>query len=321
MAKEKVLNEFILHRSEHNPLISPTDFPGGIADSVMNCGQVIHDGKVTLLVAVIYRGRLNGAEAGIHVATSEDGIHFEINPEPLCKPVDWAPGWKEMDRWVIDPRVTKIDDTYYIMRPGQCRPTLAPVALLEKTKDFKSVEYMGCVALPENRVPCLFPEKVNGRYVRLDRPYATKNTPQGGIWISYSPDLIHWGDHKPLLMPWGAYFGLKVGPTPPIKTKHGWLEIFHGVWRNCANDRYSLSAMLLDLEDPSKIIGKMESWILTPQADYERLGNVNNVVFACGALADEEKDEIRVYYGAADEHVCLATGSLSELIDACKKGL
>ncbi len=313
MINDRKYNEYILHRSEHNPLLSPSDFPGGFADSVMNCGQVIHDGKVTLLVAVVYRGRYNGAEAGIHVATSEDGIHFEINPEPLCKPVDWAPGWKEMDRWVIDPRVTKIDDTYYIVRPGQC--PAGPVALLEKTKDFKSVEYIDCISLPSNRVPCLFPEKVNGRYARLDRPN------QGGIWISYSPDLVHWGSFKPLLMPWGAFFGLKVGPTPPIKTKDGWLEIFHGVWRNCANERYSLSAMLLDLEDPSKIIGKMESWILTPQADCERLGNVNNVVFACGALADEEKDEIRVYYGAADEHVCLATGSLSELIDACKKGI
>ncbi len=313
MINDRKYNEYILHRSEHNPLLSPSDFPGGFADSVMNCGQVIHEGKIVLLVAVVYRGRYNGAEAGIHVATSEDGVHFTINPEPLCKPVDWAPGWKEMDRWVIDPRVTKIEDTYYIVRPGQC-PS-GPVALLEKTKDFKSVEYIDCISLPSNRVPCLFPEKVNGRYARLDRPNA------GGIWISYSPDLVHWGSFKPLLMPWGAFFGLKVGPTPPIKTKDGWLVIFHGVWRNCANERYSLSAMLLDLDDPSKIIGKMESWILTPQADCERLGNVNNVVFACGALADEEKDEIRVYYGAADEHVCLATGSLSELIDACKKGL
>ena len=313
--------EYIMHRHEKNPIITVKDFPVP-AKAVFNCGQTMYQGKTVLLIAANYlKADKNGSTTGIHVAMSDDGVNFDINPEPLFSKRDWS-GTDVLpcDTWVIDPRVTKIDDTYYIIRPAQCRNT-GPAAVIEKTKDFKTAEFIECIAMPSNRVPCLFPEKINGMYVRFDRPYATKNTPQGGIWLSYSPDLIHWGDHKPLLMPWGAYFGLKVGPTPPIKTKDGWLEIFHGVWRNCANDRYSLSAMLLDLEDPTKIIGKMESWILTPQADYERLGNVNNVVFACGALADEEKDEIRVYYGAADEHVCLATGSLSELIVACKKGL
>lgn len=313
------MNEYILHRNKNNPIIKPEDFPVP-ADSVMNCGQAYFKGKTVLLVAVIYRGTLNGQKTGIHVAMSEDGIHFDINPEPLCSHIDWA-GNINYDCWVIDPRLTQIGDEYYIVRPGE--GALGPSALLEKTKDFKTTEFLGCIALPPNRVPCLFPEKIGGRYVRFDRPMTCgsgKGT--GEIWLSFSPDLKYWGDYKPLFIPGAApYFDFKIGPTVPVKTKSGWLELFHGTWNTCDGTRYSIGAMLLDLEDPSKVIGFTRSWILTPQADYELMGHVGNVVFPCGCLADEEKDEIKVYYGAADECVCLATGSLSELIDACKKGL
>lgn len=308
--------EFIMHRHESNPIISPEDFPIP-ADSVMNCGQAMYQGKTVLLVAAIYHGFQNGRNTGIHVAMSDDGVHFEIEKEPLCKHVDWA-GDVDFDCWVIDPRLTQIGDTYYIVRPGQGEG--GPAALLEKTKDFKTLEFVDCIALPPNRVPCLFPEKINGMYAKLDRPgYA--GSKQGSIWISFSPDLVHWGHYRPLLFPYGTFFSAKVGPTPPIKTKDGWLTIIHGVWNTCSDSRYSLSAILLDLEDPTKVIGKMQSWILTPEAEYERVGHVSNVVFACGCIPDYEKDEIRIYYGAADERVCLATGCLSELVEACKKGL
>ena len=108
------------------------------------------------------------------------------------------------------------------------------------------------------------------------------------------------------------------GTVGPIKTSKGWLEIIHGTWNTCADTRYSVGAVLLDLNDPSKVIGCTKSWILTPQADYELTGHVSNVVFPCGCLVNEEKDEVRLYYGAADEKICLATGSLNELIEACK---
>lgn len=310
------MNEFIMHRHPANPIIEPKDFPIP-ADSVMNCGQAYYNGKIVLLVACWYRGLLNGNASGIHVAMSEDGIHFDIDPKPLCSKTDWCGEGFNYDDWVIDPRLTQIGDEYYICRPGQ--GPLGPCALLEKTKDFKTTEFLGCIALPPNRVPCLFPEKINGKYVRFDRPMWKDG---GEIWISYSPDLIHWGEHKPVLAPgYPPCFQSKVGPTPPVKTKHGWLEIFHGTVMSCDNTRYSMGAMLLDLEDPSKIIGITKSWIMTPQAQYELTGHVSNVVFPCGCLVDEEKDEIRIYYGAADERVCLATGSLSELIDACKNQL
>ncbi|NLW87138.1 MAG: hypothetical protein GXY38_09720 [Planctomycetes bacterium] len=315
------LNEFILHRHEANPIIRPKDCPFP-ADAIMNCGQVMHEGKTLLLCSVPYRGFPFGERnaAGMHIATSEDGIHFEIAPEPFITGRTEAP-YNTIDWWCIDPRVTKIDNMYYIVRPGQ-GPT-GPAALLERTKDWKTREFLSCIALPPNRVPCLFPEKIGGRYYRLDRPYlATAEEERGSIWLSASPDLLYWGDHRPLVEPYGPFPGsYKIGPTTPVKTDEGWLVIIHGVLRSCADSRYSLSAILLDLEDPSRVIGKMRSWILTPDAPYELSGHVSNVVFACGAIPDYEIDRIRVYYGAADTTICLASGSLSELVEACRKQL
>ena len=314
------MNEFIMHRHILNPIIKPEDFPIP-ADSVMNCGQAMYQGKTVLLIAVIYRGRLNGKKSGIHVAMSDDGINFDIDTKPLCSGTNWTgKGEGFYDCWVIDPRLTQIGDEYYICRPGE--GPLGPSALLEKTTDFKTTEFIGCIALPPNRVPCLFPEKVNGKYVKLDRPSNGSGKGCGEIWVSYSPDLIHWGEYMPLLSPGIApYFDFKIGPTVPVKTKEGWLEIFHGTWDSCANTRYSIGAMLLDINDPTKIIGCMNSWILTPQAPYELSGHVDNVCFPCGCIVDEDMDEIKIYYGAADECICLATGSLKELIEACKKEL
>ena len=326
--------EYIMHRYENNPIITKENFPVP-AVSVFNCGQIMFEGKYLLLIAAIYEKPLeDGCGTGIHVALSEDGINFDINPEPLFKTIDWTGGAKGIyDGWVIDPRVTKIDDTYYVMRPAQIRPPvglgIGPGALLFKTKDFKTAELIECVALPPNRVPCLFPEKINGLYARIDRPYSVvrvngpghslDDATTHGMWVSYSPDLKFWGMHRPLLYPCMSYANYKVGPTPPIKTKDGWLEIIHGVWNENREWCYSLSAMLLDLEDPTKIIGLLDKPILTPNKDYEIYGRAENVTFACGAIVNEEKDEIRIYYGAADERIGLAIGSLSELLDELKK--
>lgn len=186
--------------------------------------------------------------------------------------------------------------------------------------DFRSHEYVGVIGLPSNRGASLFPEKINGMYAKLDRPSADGES--GNIWISYSPDLIHWGGYRPVLAAnyatWNYY---KIGPTPPVKTEAGWLEIIHGVTGSCAGKRYLLGAVLLDLEDPSRIIGKTMSYLLAPLTWYEQNGRVQNIVFACGCIADHDQDRLRVYYGGADTCVCLATGSISEIIHACIKEL
>jgi len=180
---------------------------------------------------------------------------------------------------------------------------------------------MEVISLPDNRVPCLFPERINGKYMRLDRPYRVGPNNfhyMGNMWVSSSPDLIHWGCHRPLLKPgYAPWTRTKIGPVPPIKTDRGWLVIVHGVSQSCAGHRYCLGAILLDLEDPTRIIGKTLSSILEPCEPHETMGVVPNVVFACGALADPEKDEIRVYFGGADTTISLATGSLNELLEAC----
>lgn len=315
-----MIEEFGLRRYESNPILAPRDFPG--ADAVFNCGQTMYRGKTILLVAVMLK---NHPVPRIHVAESADGIHFTIRPEPFITQSK-VPHLAGLDNWPIDPRVTYFpeEDVYYIMRPANSEHGCA--ALLGKTRDFESYEDIETIALPHNRVPSLFPEKINGSYVRLDRPYSLVGDPHnhsqyGHIWISFSPDLIHWGRHRPLLKPWMPWNSTKLGPTPPIKTREGWLVIIHGVAVSCSGSRYSLGAMLLDLEDPTKIIGKSNSYLIAPDAEYEFMGRVPNTVFACGAIADIEQDTLRVYYGAADTCIGLATGKLSEIIEICQKGL
>ncbi len=311
------IGETVLHRYEGNPVIMPSDFDGAYA--TFNCAQTMYKGKYILLVAI---QKKVGRYPAIHVAESTDGVHFEIRKEPFIKQSS-NPIMTDLDTWTIDPRITYVeeDDMYYIMRP--LSSSWGTATALGRTKDFETYEDIEIISLPHNRVPCLFPNKINGMYVRIDRPYSIPMAPggrfaEGNMWISYSKDLIYWGNHRPLMQPGhGVWCMNKLGPTPPIKTSKGWLEIIHGVTTNTVHTRYSLGAILLDLEDPTKIIGKTMSPILTPDAPYEYEGQVPNAVFACGAIADEAKDEIRVYYGAADTYVGLATGSLSELVQAC----
>ena len=325
--------ENIMRRYKENPIITVDDFPVP-AHAVFNCGQTMYNGQTILLIAAYYKeARPSGSTTGIHVARSNDGIHFEIETEPLFDKREWAGDCpSNFDCWVIDPRVTKIDDTYYIVRPAES-VEVGVAALLEKTKDFKTCEFVDCISLPSNRVPCLFPEKIGGYYVRLDRPFNQHENEEpecvpdteklkAGIWVSYSPDLVFWGKHRPLIYPEAIpnYANWKMGPTPPIKTKDGWLEIIHGVYKENGEFCYSIGAMLLDLENPQKIIGITRDWILTPTEPYETNGRVDNVVFPCGAIADIETDTIRIYYGAADTCIGLATGKQSEIIAACKNG-
>lgn len=302
-----------LYRYENNPIITPMDFPD--AQATFNCGQTMYKGKTILLVAIQMQ---TDPVPRIHVAESTDGIHFDIRKEPFITKSK-VPHIHDYDTWPIDPRVTYVpeDDMYYIMRPVNSPWGCA--AVLGRTKDFEEYEELDFIALPHNRVPCLFGGKVNGQYVRLDRPY--NGGQEGRIWISFSNDLIHWGEYRPLLEPFTLWNFEKIGPTPPVKTKDGWFSLIHGVTTSCTGSRYSVGGLLLDLDDPRKIIGKTISPILTPIMPYEYIGTVPNVVFPCGFIADEEDDTLRLYYGAADTYIGLATGKLSEIIDMCKKGL
>jgi predicted GH43/DUF377 family glycosyl hydrolase len=310
----------LLKRHPNNPLIQPKDIPWFNADAVFNPSQCIFQGKTLLLLSITHADK-PFPNAQVHVAESEDGINFTIRKAPVFFP-DPENEFGKYDLHPIDCRITQMGNTYYIIRPGNS--DWGCIAFLYKTKDFQTFDPIDIIALPHNRVPCLFPEKINGEYVRIDRPYslgAPYDKSFANMWISRSPDLIHWGAHRPLLKRgFSAWSGLKIGPTPPIKTEKGWLEIIHGV-QNCFwTVRYSIGAVLLDLENPEKVIGVMQSYLLTPEAEYEHMGVVPDTVFTPGALADLKTRRLRVYYGAADTCVCMAEGDLDEIIDACVNG-
>ncbi|MCX7015813.1 MAG: glycoside hydrolase family 130 protein [Candidatus Sumerlaeota bacterium] len=301
--------EGLLKRHPANPIIKPADFPG--TEAIFNCGQTMYGKKTILLVSIVFR---NGA-VETRVAESDDGLRFTIADKSLF---DFAgTPFEPYANHQIDTRVTRIGDAYYIVFPGGTGP-LGPAGILLRTKDFQTCEPMEIISLPPNRVPCLFPEKIGGQYVRIDRPGHTPAGP-GEMWISYSPDLIHWGRHRLLTRPFARWQSTKIGPTPPIKTREGWLMLIHGARTTCAGNVYSLGAVLIDLEDPSRIIGRTRSWILTPDEPYELMGRTLNVVFACGCIPDYEQDRLRVYYGGADTCIGLATCKLSDLVALCRE--
>ncbi len=306
-------SQTILKRHPKNPLIVPEDVPGNIMQ-VFNPSPVKYKDKTILLLSVIPYANTGGET---RLAVSDDGIKFEISDEPFIKLNKNQFPYTSINKHIIDSRVTEIDGVYYILTPI-ASSNGGPVGVLGKTNDFKSYKCIDVITQPQNRGASLFPEKINGKYYKLDRPGSGDNASPGNIWLSSSPDLIHWGCFKPVMnqrhVSWAT---LKIGPTPPIKTEKGWLTVIHGVNRQCSGTCYSIGAILLDLEKPWEVIGHTEKPILTPERDYEIKGWVPNTVFPCGAIADHDNDALRLYYGAADSRICLAEGSLSEIVEEC----
>jgi predicted GH43/DUF377 family glycosyl hydrolase len=302
----------IMKRHTANPLISPDDYLGVM--QIYNPSPVMYKGETILLVSMLFYNNERLGET--RVARSKDGLNFKIDDKSFINlNIDTYP-YNIINRHIIDNRVTLIDDTYYILTPVGAGVFDGPATIIGKTKDFEKYEPIEVISLPRNRGISLFPEKIDDKYYRIDRPGAGAGS-IGSLWLSSSPDLVHWGAFRPLLYPFAEYGKSKIGPTPPIKTDKGWLVIIHAVSESCGGTKYSIGAILLDLEKPWEVIGKTYSPLLSPEMDYELSGWVDNVVFPCGAIADHTKDELHLYYGAADTRICLATGSLSEIINAC----
>ncbi len=311
----------ILKRHPNNPLIHIKDYPH--LAQIYNPSPVIYEDKTILLVSVVEHTATRGVGRDVgqtRIAISDDGVNFELSEENFIDVQSNEYPWTLYHHF-IDNRVTKIDDTYYIITPVMVQGHASPVGMLGKTKDFKTYERIAIITQPRNRGASLFPEKINGKYYKLDRPGAGEGQ-LGEIWISASPDLVHWGEFQPVLAPnyrfWNA---VKIGPTPPIKTDKGWLVIIHGVFIPAGSATYYIGAILLDLSEPWRVIGKTNSYLLAPETEYEHHGNCDNVVFACGAIADYENDLLKLYYGACDSCVCLAQGSLSAIINTCINNL
>jgi predicted GH43/DUF377 family glycosyl hydrolase len=239
----------------------------------------------------------------MRLARSTDGINFSIDDEPTIFPET------KYEEWGIeDPRITYLEGNYYITYSAVSHNGVC-VGLL-KTKNFKTFERLGIIFSPENKDTVIFPEKINGKYYAYHRPVPTDiGYPE--IWLSSSPDLLHWGAHEHILGSetdnWSVQ---KIGAgIPPIKTKDGWLNIYHGVDKE---NKYYLSSFLTPLDDPTKIIKITKKPLLSPTEDYEKIGFYPNVVFACGAIL--ENDMIYIYYGAADDKIAKASISLASLL-------
>lgn len=302
----------LVHRYEGNPILTAEDFPGDVT-WVFNSGVVKTAEDKYVMVC-----RLEDAALFrfIWIADSDDGYKFTPRPAPVPLPND-DPEWYEYaHNTYFDPRVTEIDGVYHMVYAAHsshgCRLGLAT------TTNFDNWDWRGFISLPDNRNGVLFPAKFNGRYAKLDRPN-TGWGDKGDIWISYSPDLVHWGDAKSLVRTsdfhW-AYHKIGGGAVP-IKTDKGWLIIFHGVRTQCAQHYvYQLGAFLTDLNDPGKVIGKAERAILIPEEDYELTGQTPSVVFTNAAIPEDD-GTVKIYYGGADSVQCVGIAKMEELLAAC----
>lgn len=307
----------ILQRHPKNPLIHINDFPGYA--QIYNPSPVMYGDETILLLSVVEHAatRGNGRDVGqTRIARSSDGINFTVSEENFIDTqcIDYP---YPLYHHFIDNRVTKIEDWYYIITPVMVNGYDSPVGMLGRTKDFEKYERLDIITAPKNRGASLFPEKINGKYYKLDRPGGGDGG-NGDIWISASNDLVHWGEFKPVLAAGYRFWNVqKIGPTPPIKTDRGWLDIMHGVFSPAGGTYYYIGAILLDLDEPWKVIGKTNSYLLMPKETYEKHGNCDNTIFPCGAIPKYEDDELWLYYGATDFSICLATGSLSDIVEAC----
>lgn len=294
-------------RHPANPIIRPEQIPGG-ANCVFNSGATIHDGQIVMLLSTW----VTDWTPKFLVARSRDGIHFEISPRNMVVPPKEYPYVPH--EGIFDTRITTLEGWHYITYNVASR--LGGRIILARTRDFGEIEIMDYITGPDHRNCVIFPEKIDGCYVRLERPNIND---AGDIYISYSPDLIHWGRTRLLLERNTRYWeSAKIGPgAPPVKTDKGWLIIYHGCRQNMNGFSYQGGCFLLDLKDPGRIIGKMRDALICPEQLYERVGNVNNVVFPTAALVHGEPDELKIYYGAADTCIALATAQVSQLVGAC----
>jgi len=308
----------LLRRYEGNPILTTADWPYP-ANSVFNAGAtLLRSGETLLLVRVEDRRGISH----LTVARSRDGItNWRIDPQPTLRP---DPEHYPEEVWGIeDPRITWIEELGCYAITYTSFSTSGPLVSLALTSDFRHFERRGVIMPPEDKDAALFPRRFDGRWALIHRPISTYPTLRANIWISFSPDLKHWGDHTVLLEArQGAWWdATKIGLSPPpIETPEGWLIIYHGVRMTPAGCLYRLGLALLDLEDPRRVIRRSDEWIFGPDAPYERVGDVADVVFPCGAILDPRTGELRLYYGAADTSIALAIGHISEILDWLLKG-
>ncbi len=305
----------LFERHKHNPILTAADWPYP-AHRVFNPGATLLADGTTLLLCRVEDRR---GHSHLCAARSQNGVDgWQIDPRPTL-PAD--PEHFPEEAWGIeDPRIVFLAELgkYAIIYTAFTRG--GPGVALALTEDFCQFERLGMVMSPEDKDAALFPHRIGGHWALIHRPVSA---PGAHMWLSYSADLRHWGSHKLMLEARaGAWWDAnKIGLSPPpIETAEGWLVIYHGVRQTAAGCLYRLGLALFDLQEPEHCLRRSDEWIFGPEAPYEQHGDVGNVVFPCGYTLAPDGDTLRLYYGAADSSIALATGSVRTCLAWLRNG-
>jgi predicted GH43/DUF377 family glycosyl hydrolase len=297
-------------RAQANPVLTPADWPYPV-NAVFNPGAALVDGQTVLLCRVEDRRGISH----LAVARSQDGYGgWKVDAAPLlaADPADETSCWG-----VEDPRITRIDEMDGWLIAYTAYGPAGPCVALAITQDFHQVEQIGIAMPPEDKNASLLSRHVDGKFVLFHRP-ASQQTGRADVWLSRSTDLRSWTTPEAVLRSrssiWWDSVRVGVGP-PPLDTPEGWLCIYHGVRNTVGAPIYRAGLVLLDRENPTRVLRRSEEWILAPQTEYERIGDVPNTVFPTGLVHDTAKDQLRLYYGAADTTIAVATASLPAVME------
>jgi predicted GH43/DUF377 family glycosyl hydrolase len=302
----------LFRRHPSNPILTAGDW-GYPVNAVFNPAAAALDGGTVLLARVEDRRGISH----LTVARSANGVDgWAIETEPLLAPADGV----ATEQWGFeDPRVVWVAELGRWVITCTAYGPAGPAVYLATTEDFTTVERHGIVMHPDDKNAALLPHRVDGRWVLLHRPKTEFGGSRGEIVLSRSADLESWTAPEQVLQPragaWWDSLRIGIGP-PPLRTGHGWLLVYHGVKETVSGEIYRIGLALLDLDEPTRVLRRLPGWILAPLEPYERTGDVPNVVFPCGLVHDEAAGELRLYYGAADSSICLATARLDELLAA-----
>ncbi len=312
MPPKNSLHPTLFHRHPDNPILSAEDWPYR-CNTVFNAGATLLDDGTTVLLCRVEDRR---GHSHLCVARSRNGIDgWNIDAQPTLTPD--PENYKEEYWGLEDPRVTWVPELQKYAIVYTSYSHAGPSVSLAFTEDFKTFERLGEIMLPENKDAALLPRRIGKCWALIHRPVSSISI-GAHVWISYSPDLLHWGSHKIMLRaragPW--WDANKIGLSPPlIETERGWLMIYHGVRTTGAGCIYRLGLALFDMETPERCLLRGDRWMFGPEELYEREGDVGNVVFPCGYTIGDDGDTIHLYYGGADTCIALATGSVQTLLD------
>ncbi len=297
-------------RYQGNPILTKHDVPYPV-ETVHNAAVTKYQGRYVML----FRCHLRNGRSVIGSAWSDDGYQFRVEPSPFMVPAVEGVFARHEEYGIEDPRICSFGDKHYITYSAYSR--FGVRIGLARTLDFTTIERVSLISEPDMRNIVIFPETFDGRYARLDRPHS--DIKPWSIWLSWSPDLVHWGDSEPVIDPVAYHWDeMKIGPgATPIRTPAGWLNIFHGVFPTMDGAVYRLGVALHDLSNPATVLGVADEWILSPEDPWELTGYVHNVVFTCGAIAEDD-GTLKIYWGGADSVLCVGTAKIADLVELCR---